>query len=251
MKRLRLALLVPLLALMASVASADVTVKLTVSISGSPVGGVDMPMVSYVKGMKMRADMQAMNQDISILVDLVAKQRLMIDHVAKQVGDFDPQAAMAAMPVTFGEVTTSVKPNGQTKQVLGRDCAGYDVTVTMPLTMGGEMVTMIMSGPAWIAKDGLGVSEYMAFQKAATAAGLLTSPLAQGPQGKGMMEMQKALGEAGVALLQNLQMRVEGTGQMAEAMGQMAMTIAMVVTEISTDPIPDDKFVVPAGYTKK
>jgi hypothetical protein len=249
MKPLRLSLVVLLLVLVASAAFADVTVKVTMSISGPAT--MDMPMVTYVKGMKMRSDAQIQTQDISILIDVATKQRLMVDHVAKQVGDFDPQAAMANLPITFGEVTASVKPNGQTKELLGRHCAGFDVTMTMPITMGGETVTMILSGPAWIAKEGAGVAEYQAFQKASSAAGLLASPIAQGPQAKGMIEMQKALAESGVAMLQELSMRVEGSGEMAQAMSQMAMTMTTTVTAISTDPIPDDKFAVPAGYTKK
>ncbi len=250
MKRFVCVLAVLLLVLTASTSFADVTVKMTMSVSGGP-AAMDAPSVTYVKGLKMRSDTQVMNQDMSMLIDVATKQRLMIDHVNKQVGDFDPQAAMAAMPINFGEVTASIKANGQTKVILGRTCNGFDVAITMPMTMAGETVTMIMSGPAWIAKDGAGVAEFQAFQKAATAAGLMVSPMAQGPQAKGMMEMQKALAEAGVPMLQELQMRVEGTGQMAQAMGQMAMTMTMTVTEISTDPIPDDKFVVPAGYTKK
>src|SRR5512138_3298281 len=100
MKSFRLSLAVLLLVLTAAAAFADVTVKMTISVSGGP-AAMDMPMVSYVKGMKMRTDMQIMTQDVSILLDVVTKQRLMIDHVAKQVGDFDPKAAMANMPFDF------------------------------------------------------------------------------------------------------------------------------------------------------
>jgi len=250
MKLARTASVVLLLALVASPALADVTIKITMSITGGP-AAMDIPTVSYVKAMKMRSDTKAMGQDMSIIMDAATKERLMIDHVNKQVSTLDLQAVMAAMPVSFGDVTASIKPNGQTKEVLGRTCAGFDVTITIPMTMGSDTVTMIMSGPAWIAKDGAGVAEYQAFQKAASAAGLLVSPMGQGPQAKGMLEMQKALAEAGVPLLQELQMRVDGSGEMAQALSQMAMTMTMTVTEISTAPIPDDTFAVPAGYTKK
>jgi ribosomal protein S11 len=250
MKLSRAASIALVLALVASPAFADVTLKITMSITGGP-AAMDMPMVSYVKGTKMRSDTKAMGQDMSIIMDVVTKEQLMIDHVNKQVSTLDLQAVMAALPVNFGEVTASITPNGQTREVLGRTCSGFDVTITIPMSAGGEAVTMTMSGAAWLAKDGAGVAEYQAFQKAASAAGMLASPLGQGPQAKGMLQMQKALSEAGVPMLQELQMRVDGSGEMAQAMSQMAMTMTMTVTEISTTPIPDDTFAVPAGYTKK
>ena len=67
-----------------------------------------------------------------------------------------------------------------------------------------------------------------------------------------MAEVAKALADAGIAMEQEINVTMEGTGQMAQMMGQMGnMTMKMTVTAISTDPIPDEKFVVPAGYTKK
>jgi hypothetical protein len=45
---------------------------------------------------------------------------------------------------------------------------------------------------------------------------------------------------------------MEGTGQAAAALAQFGnMTLVTTVTAISTDPIADDVFVLPAGYTKK
>jgi hypothetical protein len=250
MKRISLVVLVLALALVALPASADVTVKTTISATGGP-GGMEMTSVVFVKGMKMRTDTKVMGQDMSILVDVATKQMLMINHVSKEVSTFDPKAMAGQMPVTMGEVTLSVKPTGETKEVLGRKCAGYTVQVTMPMTLNGESVTMTLSGPAWITKEGPGVEEYMAYSKAAAAANLVSSPFSMGPQSQGMTELMKTFAEAGVPLAQEMQMAVQGTGQMAQMMSQMAITMTTKVTEITTDPIPDDKFAIPAGYTKK
>jgi len=90
-----------------------------------------------------------------------------------------------------------------------------------------------------------GIAEYRAFQQAASAAGLLVwpvgwgDPVGLGAEAKGIIEIQKALAEVGVPLLQEWKSRLDGT------------TVTMRVTEISADPIPDDTFAVPAGYTKK
>ena len=44
--------------------------------------------------------------------------------------------------------------------------------------------------------------------------------------------------------------KIEGTGQMAEMMKQMGpMKVTTKVSSITTDPISDDLFKVPEGYT--
>jgi hypothetical protein len=50
----------------------------------------------------------------------------------------------------------------------------------------------------------------------------------------------------------SLLFKIEGGGFVAQVMAATAnVTITTKVTAISTDPIPDDVFTVPAGYTKK
>ena len=111
---------------------------------------------------------------------------------------------------------------------------------------------MRMSGKLWIADKGHGVEEYRAVSKAAAESGFSTSFMAQGPQGKAMVEMQKAMADAGIPLAQEFHMSLEGTGQAAAAMAQFGnMTMATTVTALSTDPIADGVFSLPEGYTKK
>jgi hypothetical protein len=248
MKRLCLALIV--LAISAAPACADVT--MTMSMSGS-VGPIvtNGQMTSLQKGTKVRLDNKIMSQDQSILIDLTTKQALILDNVTKEVRSFDPKQAMANLPVAFGEASVSVKPLGQTKTIMGRVCQGFTVEMAIPMTLNGETLTVKVTGPAWLAKDDRVMDEYQAAQKALADAGLNLSPLGQGPQAKGMAEVAKALAGAGVVMEQEMHMAVEGTGQMAQMMGQMGITMKMTVTAISTDPIPDEKFVIPAGYTKK
>jgi hypothetical protein len=247
-----LVLLLAAMGLVAAPARADVTIKMTMSTTGGPMA-MDMTSVAYIKGMKMRTDVKVMTQDMSIIVDVAAKQQLMVNHVTKQVETFDPQSAMANMPVSFGDISVAMKPSGETKEILGRTCTGFTMQLSMPMTLGDESFTMTMTGPVWIAKDAPGVAEYQAFYKAALAAGLSLSPLAQGPQSKGMAEMQRVIATNGIPLEQQLQFSVEGAGQMAQMMGTQMAGMAMVtkVTEISTDSIPDGTFVPPADYTKK
>jgi hypothetical protein len=239
------------LALSAAAASADVTVTMSVSVNAAQMS-ISGTTTSSAKGTKLRVDTEMSGQRLTILSDSATKQQWKIDHATKQIEPFDAQAAMASLPVSFGEARTVVTPNGQTREILGRQCQGYAVEVTLPMTMAGEAIVMKISGPAWITKDGAAVAEFRAAQKAFSDIGLTTSMLAQGPQGKAMAELTKALSEAGVVMEQGNQVTMEGTGPVAGMMAQMGgMTMTTKVTAITTDPIPDSTFALPEGYTKK
>ena len=239
------------LVLSAAAASADVTVTMSISVNAAQMS-VAGTMTTSAKGTKLAVDTSMEGQSQTILSDAATRQQWKIDHVTKQIEPFDAQRVMASLPVSFGEAKAVVKPNGQTREILGRQCQGYTVEVTIPMTLAGETIVMRMSGLAWIAKDGAGVAEYRAAQKAFSDIGMATSALAQGPQAKGMAELTKALGAAGVVMEQENQMTMEGTGQMAQMMAQVGgMTMTTKVTAITTDPIPDTKFALPEGYTKK
>jgi hypothetical protein len=249
MKRVLLVLVA--LALLAPTAFADVTVTTSISILAAAMTA-DGTMTTYAKGSKVLVDSSVAGQTVSVLSDAATKQQWTINHGTKTIEPLNPAQAMAALPISFGDAKVSVTPNGQKKDILGRSCQGYTLDISIPATIGGEVITMRMVGPAWVAKDGAGVAEYKASNKAFTEVGMSTSLLAQGPQGKGMVEATKALADAGIVLEQELKMTMEGTGQMAQMLGQAAgATITMKVTAISTDAIPDVKFALPEGYTKK
>jgi hypothetical protein len=250
MKRVLIVLMA--LVLFAPAAFADITVTTSVSILAAAMNASGT-MTTYAKGTKLRADSSIAGQNVSVLSDAATKQQWNINHGTKTIEPLNPAQAMAALPITFGDPKVSVTPMSETKEVLGRRCQGFTVDIVIPVTIGGESVTMKMAGPAWVSKDGAGVAEYRAAQKAFSDVGLSTSPMAQGgPQGKAMAEATKALTDAGMVLEQELKMTMEGTGPMAQAIGQAAgATITMKVTAIATDAIPDAKFALPEGYTKK
>ena len=253
MKRAASALLVLLALCVCSVspASADLGMTMTMSMNA---GGMAMnaTMETRIKASKMRSDVKLMQQDMSVFFDAAVKQVLTANHVTKEITSLDPAAMSGSFPVSFGEVAVSMKPTGQTRELLGRTCQGYAVEMTVPLTVNTETITMRMAGTIWMADKGPGVEEYKTLSKAASESGFSTSFVAQGPTMKGMVEMQQAMVDAGIPLLQEFQMSMEGTGQAAAAMAQVGnMTMTTTVTALSTDPIADEVFVLPAGYTKK
>ena len=250
MRKTAVAFLV-LLVCAASPASADLGMTMTMSMNAGGMA-INATMETRVKALKMRADVKLMQQDMSVFFDAAAKEVWMVDHATREITSADPATAMGKLPVAFGEAAVSMKPTGQTKEILGRTCRGYAIEMTVPMTLGQETVSMRMTGILWIADSGPGVDEYRAVSKAAAESGISTAFMAQGPTMKGMVEMQKAMADAGIPLAQEYQMTLEGTGQAAAAMAQFGnMTMSMVVTALSTDPIPDDVLALPAGYTKK
>jgi hypothetical protein len=251
MRSLRAAFLFVCIVLVAAPAFADLTIKMAMSTVGGP-APMEMTSVTSIKGMKMRSDVKVMGQDMSMFVDVTTKQQLMVNNATKEVQDMG--AVMANMPMSLGEVTVSVKPNGQTKEVLGRTCAGFTALISMPMTVMDETLSMTMSGTVWIAKDAPGAAEYQAFTKAAAAAGLMSGAFAQGPQAKGLSQMQAAFAENGIPLEQEMQISITGSGQMAQMMAQSGagdMKMTMKATSISVDPIPAETFAVPGSTPKK
>jgi hypothetical protein len=236
---------------LASAAHADVTVTSTV---GGKVMGRDMSgqSVHYIKGTKMRMETQ---NGVSIL-DAGTRQMIVLNDKKKEAEVFDMAKLGAEIQKNIGAVEPKVSftPTGQKKDLLGRSCDGYMLTVTIPVTMGNDTLNLTMTGPAWIAKGAPGTKDYIAFYLEAAKNGMFFgSPQqakAQGGQMKSTTEMYKAFaGAGGIAYQNEMEMKFEGTGMMASMMNKMGgMTTTSTVTAVSTDPIPDDKFTVPAGY---
>ena len=96
------------------------------------------------------------------------------------------------------------------------------------------------------------MAEYLAFTKAAAAAGMRTTPLFQRPQPWGMAEIEHVVAQHGMRLQEETQYKMERSSPLAQGTSRPVTIDATVkITGISTDPIPDDPFTVPAGYTKK
>ena len=113
-------------------------------------------------------------------------------------------------------------------------------------------VTMVMAGSMWVAKEAPGAAEYVAFQKAAASGELAAAALgASGMSVPGMEKLTKAMSSInGLAYLTEMTINIEGTGQVADMMKQMGpMKITTRVNSIKSDPLSDDLFKVPEGYT--
>ena len=260
MKQIAFALLLTLS--LALPAAADVTLKMTT-------GGKGMGMstsssgTTYIKGNKMRTDLQTGNRTQTTIFDLDAQKMYMFESGRKEadlwdMADFSKQIGAA---VDTGQIKSSVKPNGQTKQIGTFTANGYDMQISLPAAMGGSkdmMMTFTLSGPVWIVKDAPGAAEYAAFYKAAAEKGwIFGDPRAakgQPGQAKAMAEMYRQFAEiGGIAYESDIQIKMGmeggGGGPMAGMLAKMGnMSIQTKVEDAQTGTLSDDLFAPPAGY---
>jgi hypothetical protein len=276
MKRWSATLLV--LAVCSAVVHADVTIVQKTTVEGGAAsmapGGIPSPtMTSRIKGMKGRTDMDmgaTMPMNMSTITDATAKEVIVLDHNQKTArvttSAQKPPAPPAETPAPTVKVDGSVTPTGKSQTIDGIKCDEYAFTSTINMSdmagAGGQQlppeaaammqgVSMVMKGSLWVAKDAPGSAEYRNYQKAMSSADLASAALgASGMHMPGMDKMIKAMsGVDGLPMLTEMDMTIEGTGQMADMMRQMgAMHMTTKVLSVKTDAISDDVFKVPEGY---
>jgi len=246
---------------LAAPAFADVTVKSTGSGKGMGMGA-DMTTTTYIKGNKMRTDAVMGDRTISMIFDVDAQRLYSFDSKKKEADAWDMQAFGANMNQTVDTsgIKSSIKPNGQTKQIAGKTAAGYDMEMSVPAMIGGKggmKMTMLLTGPIWIVKGAPGTAEYINFYKGAVEKGWIFSDPrgAKGNPGqaKAMAEMYKQLAATGgIPYDQEMSFKMSGDGPMAGMLAKMGnITMTNTVTSVDTNTLAADLFAVPAGYKVK
>jgi hypothetical protein len=227
-------------------ARADATVKL---VAKGPLG--DSNIVNYIKGTRMRSETTFGGRQMISIIDATAKQMVVLDPGTREATTYDlTKIAEQIQKTTKPEDTkVSFAPTGETKELLGRQCARYNLTLTMSVAMGGTPMKVTIGGPVWLAKDAPGSQDWTRFYKTAGDNGLFFGgPGGGGAEARSQALMYKTLAEAGgMPYEQEIHVKTEGGPKPAPEMP----TVIMTVTEVTTDPISDDKFQIPAGYTRR
>lgn len=240
---------------LAAPARADVTITSTNSGKGlgQTMGGQS---TTYIKGTKMRTDQTIRGDVLTTIIDVENQRMISINAKQKEaeIHDLSKTAAEISKNVKVEGMKVEMKPNGQTKQILGVATAGYDLSILVPMTMGDQTIDVNLAGPVWIAKDAAGAADYATFYRAAAQKGLFfTNPdqaKASPAQAKGMAEMYRAMADlGGVPYETEIGIKFGGQGMMASMMNKIGgVSILTTVTAVSTDPIADEMFAVPAGF---
>ncbi len=254
---------------------ADVTVVQTTTIEGGMAAMAGQPMspkmTNRIKGLKSRNDIDAQMLQLTTIADLASKQVVVLrpDQKTAQIITAPASAAVSGPTAAAGATPSadaSFSATGRSQMIDGMKCDEYAFSSAVEMSQmnpgGGTMppeaaemmkgVKMVMKGSVWVAKDIPGAADYLAFQKAASAGDLMSVLAGASGMGvPGLDKMMKSIGSVnGMAYLTEMTMSAEGSGQMAEMMQQMGpMKITTRVTSITTDPISDDVFKIPDGYT--
>lgn len=247
------ALVLSLCALASVPAAADVTLKSKGSGKGM-VGAMSGDMTQSLKGLKLRVDqITGGGRQQTTLIDAGTRQMIVIDHENKEAEVIDMTAIADSMAkIGVSEIKASITPTGQTRQIAGSTCNVYEVKVAVP--MGSAGMTMVMSGPQCVVKNGPGHADFKAFYTAAAEKGFFmdaNQARSQPAAAKAMADMHRKMAELGVAFATETNIGMEGSGPMADLMKKMGNTIITEVTSVSTAPIADSMFEVPAGYKVK
>lgn len=254
----RAILVVLLTGAFAAPAAADVTLKQMTTGKGMGMSG-KIAGTTYIKGLKMRTDSVTGDTTRTMLFDIEAQKLYMFDSKKKEadVWDMATFAGEMAQSVQTSDIKASVKPNGQTKSLLGKTATGYDMEITMPTAVGGSKdmkMTVTLQGPMWVVKDAPGSADYLAFYTAAAEKGWIFSDpraaKANYGQARSLTEMYRQLAETGgVPYETTFDIKMSGEGPMAAIMSRMGnVSSTTTVESVEAGPIADEMFVVPAGY---
>ena len=239
---------------------ADVTVKSTVAGKGMGMGNAQT--VTYIKGTKMRTEMTNGDTTRISIFDLDSQKMYSFDNKKKEADVYDIQKMSGEMTksVQVSDMKVSVKPNGKTKDLLGKSAAGYDMEISIPAMMGGAngmKMTVTLFGPIWVVKGAPGAADYMSFYKNAVEKGwFFTDPRAaqaQPGQAKAMAEMYRQMAATGgIPYEHEMNIKMSGDGPMAAAFAKMGnITMTTTVNSVETTALAADLFAVPAGYKLK
>ena len=239
-------------------ALADVTLKQTSTGKGLGMSGTTTS-TTYIKGLKMRVESVTGKKTNSTIMDVENQKMYVLDTDGKQADVWNMASFSQEMSqsVSVDGMQTSIKPNGQKKQVAGQETDGYDMEIVVPTTIGGAggmKITVLLTGPTWIAKNSPGAADYAAFYAGAAQKGWIFSDprAAKGSPGpaKAMAEMYAEFAKiGGVALETQMDIKPQAEGMLGGLMSKMGnLSMTTTTDSVETGALADDLFQVPADY---
>ena len=107
-------------------ASADVMIRSKLSITGMM--SMQGESVTYIKGHKMRIESQMGKQSSVMLMDLDARKTIILDGNKAQAFDLTKLMQQQTV-ISETSVQFDVKPTGKKREVAGKSCDEYDMTI--------------------------------------------------------------------------------------------------------------------------
>ena len=235
MVTIRLVALALMCAAIATPVSADVTLaaKRTETVDG----GRTIDVTEYRKGLRVRTDFSGGRiTSMSTIVDAATGRvvTLFPDGKTAYVSGWmqDPAAPRRG---GIPEYKQSITPTGRSRQIAGSTCAIYDFksSARYPEMEKDGAVIMVVEGSMCLVKDGPGQAEFSAFYRAYRAQGAFDA----------IAQMHLEMTELGVPFVTQMTLSMGG-----DAMTKEVSSSTTEVISVSTAPISDAIFEIPADY---
>jgi hypothetical protein len=225
-------------AAVAAPVSADVTLRMTMV--EREIDGRVTSVTEYRKGLKMRTDSSgnAITSN-SMILNLETGLVITLWHNGKRADVIDLKRMVA--PPGKNEVTQSITPTTQSRQIAGSTCTVYNVRSSVRMAERmiemAEPVVIVMEGSMCLVKNAPGQADFARLSRAMAERAVVADQSA----------LQREIAELGVPYATELMVSLGANVPGAQIHKIGSHTIE--VNSVSTDPIPDSLFEIPAGYT--
>jgi len=237
---------------LASHLKADVLISETTS--GAAAGrDVRATRLTMIKDLKMRVEMHGSGEAVVALYDAAAGEEIDLDSKKQEarIRKFAAirEAAEKAVPEEW--VKSSIQPTGERETIAGAACEEYTFTIHVPVVKDGKP-TLVMRGKACVAKETSGAEEYRNFVAAVGRTGFVMNYTSNNIVLVSLARAETTLyellsGVGGIPLRIERNIRFDG-GWLAGLLNRSAGSRSNLVTRISTGPLPNEDFSIPAAW---
>lgn len=240
-------------AAIATPVSADVTLHLKGN--GRVFGGDTPDSTEYRKGLTLRTDSIASGGTVSTIHDLAAGRVIVLWHFSKTAEVIERQTiAQALARAGLSETPPSITPTAESRQIAGWTCIVHNVKSSSG-PMAVEMtpaLPVVVEGTVCLVKNGPGQAEFAAFYRAIAESVFLLDPQRAKEQpaaARATADYYRRMAELGVPFATEMTISFGPDGPPPDVMKEAGNTYRTEVTSVSTAPIPDSMFEIPADYT--
>ena len=223
-------------AAIATPVSADVTLRSKRTETILDAGSRIIDITEYRKGLRVRTDSSGPITSNSVIVD-AGTGRVVTLYPEGKIAEVSDLTKKPAVPDRGGvpEFKQSITPTGRSRQIAGSTCAVYDFksSVRYPEMERDGAVIMVVEGSMCLVKDGPGQAEFSAVYRAYRAQSAFDA----------MVQMRPEITELGVPFATQMTLRMGGDAMTKEVSSSMTEVLS-----VSTAPIPDAIFEIPADY---